>query len=89
MGPASITLGHDDDESRDEIEDDDVKGHEFGWDNESPKRQVHVDQFRIEWRPVTNGEFYEYYLGAGRGKVALPMSWLEDEQGIKVGEISL
>lgn len=85
LGPASVVLGHDDDESRDESANDDVKDHEFGWDNESPKRQVQVNQFKIEWRPVTNGEFYEYYLGAGTGKVALPASWVEDEESIKVG----
>jgi formylglycine-generating enzyme required for sulfatase activity len=84
VGPASISLGHDDEESCDESANNDVKDHEFGWDNESPKRQVQVDQFRIEWRCVTNGEFYEYYLGTGKGKVAFPASWVEDEQGIKV-----
>lgn len=84
LGPASVALGHDDDESCDQSVIDNVRDHEFGWDNENPKRQVEVGQFRIEWRPVTNREFYEYYLGPGKGKVALPTSWVEDGAGIRV-----
>lgn len=75
LGPATITLGHDDDEADDASTD--VDGHEFGWDNEHPRREVHVGQFKIEWRPVTNGEFYEFYHGAGKGKVQYPASWIE------------
>ncbi|KAF8908854.1 DUF323 domain-containing protein [Gymnopilus junonius] len=82
MGPATVTLGHRDLEEGDSS--DDILTHEFGWDNEHPKREVHVQEFKIEWRPVTNGEFYEYYMGAGKGRVDFPASWMEDDDGIKV-----
>src|ERR1700722_1816321 len=53
LGPATIHLGHDDLEAEDTVPE---KGetaltHEFGWDNERPKREVHIDKFRIEWGP--------------------------------------
>ncbi|KAJ6583987.1 DUF323 domain-containing protein [Mycena vulgaris] len=81
LGPATVTLGHDDNEAEDEVpgKDTDVAGHEFGWDNEYPKREVHVDEFRIEWRPVTNGQFFKYRASQGDGKVPLPASWVEVE----------
>ncbi|RPD62283.1 hypothetical protein L226DRAFT_532692 [Lentinus tigrinus ALCF2SS1-7] len=75
LGPADVTLGHDDDEADDHSTD--VLGYSFGWDNEHPKRAVHVEQFKIEWRPVTNGQFYEFYQGAGKDKVQFPKSWIE------------
>jgi len=31
------------------------------WDNESPKQEVVVEAFRIKWRPVTNGKFFQFY----------------------------
>ncbi|KAJ7078568.1 DUF323 domain-containing protein [Mycena belliarum] len=79
LGPATITLGHDDNEAEDEVpgKDTDVMGHEFGWDNEHPKREVQVDEFRIEWRPVTNGQFFEYRVSQGADVVPLPASWAE------------
>jgi formylglycine-generating enzyme required for sulfatase activity len=86
LGPGTVIIGHDDAEA-DDIDSAtafDVAGHEFGWDNEHPKREVHVDQFMIEWRPVTNRQFYEFSLGAGKGKVQLPASWLEKNGRIEV-----
>ncbi|KAF8199986.1 hypothetical protein K438DRAFT_1966322 [Mycena galopus ATCC 62051] len=79
LGPTKVTLGHDDDEAKDEALADDVAGHEFGWDNEHPKREVHVGAFRIEWRPVTNGQFLKYCISqsAGEPALALPGSWVE------------
>lgn len=87
LGPEEVVLGHDD------IEAQDTKGeagrqvqmHEFGWDNETPKRKVKVDKFEITWRPVTNREFYDFYKGPGAGKVQCPASWLEEGGVIKVG----
>lgn len=73
LGPETITLGHDDSEGDDVSKE--VEDHEFGWDNEHPKRQVDVGQFRIEWRPVSNGDFHEFYNSGGNGKVAFPKSW--------------
>lgn len=77
LGPATVTLGHDDDEADDASTD--VAGHEFGWDNEHPKRDVQVGAFRIEWRPVTNGEFYDFYQNGGKDmdNVKYPGSWIE------------
>ena len=73
LGPETITLGHDDSENDDTSND--VKDHEFGWDNEHPRRQVEVGQFRIAWRPVSNGDFYEFYNSGGSDKVAFPKAW--------------
>ena len=86
LGPATVTLGHDDFEGddNDPEKSTDVAGHEFGWDNEHPKTTVHVDQFRISWRPVTNGQFYDFYKRDGKGKVQLPASWVERDSEILV-----
>ncbi|KAI0043936.1 DUF323 domain-containing protein [Auriscalpium vulgare] len=86
LGPATVTLGHDDPELQDEEPDKapDVKDVEFGWDNEHPKRTVDVGEFRIEWRPVTNGEFYKFWSGDGKGTVPMPKSWVERDGEIMV-----
>jgi len=87
LGPAIVTFGHDDDEAKDEVEPfkEDVDGHGFGWDNEHPKRTVAIEEFKISWRPVTNGEFYRFYaLEGGKDKVDLPASWVQDGGDIKV-----
>ncbi|KAL1681839.1 C-type lectin protein [Schizophyllum commune] len=105
LGPATVTLGHDDSEGEDfareyndgEIRhaenksaqdkshytEDDIVNHEFGWDNESPARAVHVGAFRAEWRPVTNGEF-EAYWRQSEGRVPMPKSWMEEDGEVKV-----
>ncbi|KIM43288.1 hypothetical protein M413DRAFT_69830 [Hebeloma cylindrosporum] len=82
LGPALVTLGHDDNEADDDTSDD-TRSHEFGWDNET-KRQVLVGEFKIEWRPVTNHEFYQFYTGLGKGSVPLPESWVEEDGAMKV-----
>ncbi|GLB38624.1 putative histidine-specific methyltransferase, SAM-dependent [Lyophyllum shimeji] len=86
LGPALVTLGHDDAEAddTDPVLATKVDGHEFGWDNEHPKRTVQVAKFEIEWRPVTNGQFYDFYTGAGKGKVQLPASWVDEGGEIRV-----
>lgn len=73
LGPETIILGHDDYEGDDDSKD--VQNHEFGWDNEHPQRKVEVGEFKIEWRPVSNGEFYEFYKAGGSNKVAFPKGW--------------
>ncbi|KAG1842992.1 C-type lectin protein [Suillus subalutaceus] len=82
IGPSTVTLGINDIEAEDAdpAKRCDFADHIFGWDNESPSRQAEVKAFRIEWRPVTNGDFYEFYKGAGQGKVEFPASW-EDRNG--------
>lgn len=79
IGPATITMGHDDSETDDR--DSDVEPeHEFGWDNESPARSVFVGQVRAEWRPVTNGEFLAFWKDCKNG-VEIPCSWIREESG--------
>ncbi|CCM05601.1 uncharacterized protein FIBRA_07829 [Fibroporia radiculosa] len=82
LGPTTIKLGHNDAEADDASTD--VAGHNFGWDNENPEREVHVNEVRIEWRPVTNGEFYEYYNDKGKGVVKFPASWVEIDGAVCV-----
>ncbi|KAJ2927919.1 hypothetical protein H1R20_g9182, partial [Candolleomyces eurysporus] len=85
LGPETITLGHDDPEDQDlQHSGDDALNHEYGWDNESPKRVVEVEKFSISWRPVTNGEFYSFFTGEGKGKVERPASWIEEDGVMKV-----
>lgn len=81
IGANTVTLGIDDIETNDTIEVQDVEGHVFGWDNESPSRQVPVDAFRISWRPVTNGEFFKFYTGIGKDTAVFPASWVKYEDG--------
>ncbi|KAH8115420.1 C-type lectin protein [Phellopilus nigrolimitatus] len=94
LGPASLTMGHDDSEQDDLAPalTNDVYTHEFGWDNESPRREVQVACFRVDWRPITNGEFLAF-LKAQRDAVGLPASWTEENGQIFVrtvyGPISL
>ncbi|KAJ7825389.1 hypothetical protein B0H14DRAFT_3874491 [Mycena olivaceomarginata] len=76
IGPTTITLGHDNNKAEDEASATDVTGHEFGWDNEHLKCEVHINEFRIEWRPVTNGQFFKYYVQED-GRVAMLASWAE------------
>ncbi|KAF8843379.1 DUF323 domain-containing protein [Paxillus ammoniavirescens] len=79
----TITLGTDDIEAEDTnpAKSLDLSSHVFGWDNESPSRQVSVDTFRISWRPITNGEFFEFYSGAGKGQTKFPASWVKNQGG--------
>lgn len=84
IGPSTIMLGHDDCEGKDFDEgvQDQVEGHEFGWDNESPLRWVEVGQFRADWRPISNGEFHAWWVE--RKEIGLPPSWVEGEEAIQV-----
>ena len=85
LGGETISLGHDDDESADGDTDlEKIKHHEFGWDNEHPKRDCEVKPFRIDWRPISNGDFYQFYQGEVKEKVALPASWVEENGEVKV-----
>lgn len=84
IGPAAITMGHDDCEGDDlspgvtEV----VDGHAFGWDNESPARVVEVKAVKMEWRPVSNAEFLQFYKD--NNQVEMPASWVDGEEGIQV-----
>jgi hypothetical protein len=50
-------------------------------DNEHLKRKVHINEFCIEWRPVTNGQFFKYYVQEDGG-VAMPASWAEVDRDL-------
>jgi L-histidine Nalpha-methyltransferase / hercynylcysteine S-oxide synthase len=79
IGPTTITMGHDDSEADDDkigVEPD----HEFGWDNENPTRSVDVGKVRLEWRPVTNGEFLAFWKEPKSG-VGMPGSWIKEDNG--------
>ncbi|KAL0577746.1 hypothetical protein V5O48_004240 [Marasmius crinis-equi] len=80
LGPADVVLGHDDSEG-DDLTSNVVHDHEYGWDNESPPRTVHVKGFRAEWRPVTNGEFEAFWR---KGGAPLPKSWVEEDGELRV-----
>ena len=84
LGPATVELGHEDSEA--EGESLDVRDHELGWDNEHPKHKIDVGEFRIEWRPVTNGQFYEYWKGS-EGNVPVPKSWVIQNGDVKVSNL--
>ena len=81
LGPATVVVGHDDPEKDDSSLD--VKDHEFGWDNEHPRREVEVGELRMEWRPITNGQFYEYWKSA-EGKVPMPKLWVVQDGQVMV-----
>ena len=72
-------MGHDDTESDDLLHETaaSIEGHNFGWDNESPRREVYVHPFKAEWRPITNNEFLAFYLSQS-GKIPMPPSWVQD-----------
>jgi L-histidine Nalpha-methyltransferase / hercynylcysteine S-oxide synthase len=82
LGPTSFSLGHNDKDTED-INISFNPTHDFGWDNESPARQVEVAQFKIEWRPVSNGQFYNYFKTLGT-KGTFPKSWVEVDGDIYV-----
>jgi formylglycine-generating enzyme required for sulfatase activity len=91
LGPATVSVGHNDLEADDANPKKAFSLHDFeyGWDNEHPKKEVHVDEFKIEWRPVTNGQFYKFYVGEGQGKVQFPASWVEQGGEVMVGSFGL
>lgn len=91
LGPATVVLGHDDSEADDHSPGlmYNVDGHEFGWDNESPQRSLEVAKFKIDWRPVTNMEFYLFWTGEGKGQVEMPKSWVSEEGDVKVAYFNI
>ena len=77
LGPTQLVLGHDDPESDDLLPElaGNVFGRAYGWDNESPARTVAVGAFRVEWRPVTNGEYEAWWRAEGARRPP-PPSWV-------------
>ena len=93
LGPEIISVGRDDHEPDDYVAKEfiDVELHSFGWDNENPRRQVEVGKFRVDFRPITVGEFYEFWMSGTNEGVSsiLPASWIEDGGEVKVCVVRL
>ncbi|KAI0971375.1 DUF323 domain protein [Xylaria arbuscula] len=66
----NVTLGLDDPE-----DDLNFSGH-FGWDNEKPRRQVHVHSFQAKGRPITNEEYAHYLYETKKEKC--PATWVTE-----------
>lgn len=73
----TVNIGHDDIERLDD-QDALSPGTEFGWDNENPERPVHVNEFSIQSRPITNGEYLEY-LTENTLLDNIPASWIRSK----------
>jgi len=88
LGPETILVGRDDRETDDYVADEntDMKLHNFGWDNENPRRQVEVGRFRVDFRPITIKAFYEFWVDGTDEKISnsVPSNWVEDRGEIKV-----
>lgn len=88
LGPEVISVGRDDCELDDYTAGEalDVKSHDFGWDNENPRRQVEVGKFKVDFRPITVNDFYNFWVGGTDEKVSsiLPANWVDDAGEIKV-----
>ncbi|EFI28167.1 DUF323 domain-containing protein [Coprinopsis cinerea okayama7 len=84
VGPAQLTMGHNDSEADDKLphKASDIVDHTFGWDNESPARVVRVDAFKAEWRPITNAEYEAFCKRTSREE--LPKSWVKEDGENKV-----
>lgn len=80
FGPTELWLGHDDFEAQD-MSEKVVDRHEFGWDNEHPRRRVVVERFKVDRLPITNREYLSFWRGKG-GKP--PCSWTVEGGEIKV-----
>lgn len=88
LGPEVILVGRDDSELDDYTADEDLdaRSHDFGWDNENPRRQLEVGRFKVDFRPITVKEFYEFWVDGTDEKVSnnLPANWIEDAGEVKV-----
>ncbi|KAG8924445.1 hypothetical protein FRC02_010420 [Tulasnella sp. 418] len=80
LEPSTISVGHDDLEDEDKLSSEPQNSHEYGWDNESPRRTANVGRVRIENRPILNGEYHDFWRKLD-GEKALPASWVLTENG--------
>ncbi|KAG8923205.1 hypothetical protein FRC01_013058 [Tulasnella sp. 417] len=87
-GGVEISLGHDDIEAEDNFDQVNSPTHEFGWDNESPKRTTKLGEkaVKIETRPILNREYYDFWVKERKdGGFALPGLWvLDSERNVQV-----
>ena len=84
LGPIEVWLGHDDFEAQDDLSTEVDDRHEFGWDNEHPRRRVAVGRFQIDRLPITNREYLSFWKGKG-GKP--PCSWIVEGGEVKVSAL--
>lgn len=82
LGPANVWLGHDDYEAEDTVPNPSSQVSEFGWDNEHPKRMQSVAKFTIERRPITNGQYYEFWKSQASNQV--PASWVVNDGSVMI-----
>ena len=84
---SSISVGHDDFDHLD-AESAYNPLDTFGWDNESPKRQVDVPAFKISLLPISNGDYLRFSKSKGEMKDdLLPGSWMklsDDNYGVRI-----
>lgn len=81
-----VVMGHDDQEPDDFADGTELTAdpmHVLGWDNESPARTVDVAPLRVEWRPISNADFYAFWR-AQDGKMEMPKSWVLENGEVKV-----
>ena len=84
LGPTELWLGHNDFEAQGELSTE-IEDHEFGWDNEHPRRGVAVERFKIDRLPITNGEYLSFWKSNG-GKA--PCSWIVEGGEVKVKSLA-
>ncbi|KAL1303525.1 hypothetical protein AAFC00_006900 [Neodothiora populina] len=70
----------------DDPDDNSGPDHYLGWDNEKPKRIVHVPSFKAQARPITNGE-YAHYLRENEIE-QVPASWMSRYQSSSNGAVN-
>lgn len=79
----TFEIGHDDIEAEDATKAFDA-GHSYGWDNESPRRSVTVDAFKLDAKPISNLEykgFVEQEHARKPDSSVVPASWVELPSG--------
>ncbi|CEL52053.1 Meiotically up-regulated gene 158 protein OS=Schizosaccharomyces pombe (strain 972 / ATCC 24843) GN=mug158 PE=1 SV=4 [Rhizoctonia solani AG-1 IB] len=86
VGPTDVTVGHDDFESEDASASEEWQSsHEFGWDNEHPKRTVSIGGVDISNRPITNSDYFAFLSKESRlEEKDLPASWIRVNDEIRV-----
>ena len=93
LGPEIVSVGRGDCEPDDYLtqESMDVKFYDFSWDNENPCRQVEVERFKVDFRPITVKEFYKFWAGGIDERVSniSPANWVEDGGETKVCVVRL
>lgn len=79
-GDSTISIGHDDFDHLDGVSPFETS-YAFGWDNETPKRDVRVPAFKISKLVISNADYLAFYQKAGCPKELLPGSWYTTENG--------